>query len=133
MTINFELWKVSKMTSLKRAINTKFRQQVNLIQRVLLNTLPQVVLVLLPPNHITLTIVFISSHRYYCYQIPAVKTTPRLKSIGHFSIGGTNVNTFWSSDIDKSLYPQLWKGHRGYVHPCKCLSCHPLFVSNILW
>ena len=30
-----------------------------------------------------------------------------VKSIGHFSIEGSNVITFWSRDIDKSLYLQL--------------------------
>ena len=52
MTINFELFKVSKMTSLKiniisshgEARNIKFGQQVCLIQRVPLGTPPQEVL-----------------------------------------------------------------------------------------
>ena len=30
-----------------------------------------------------------------------------LKEVVHFSISGSNVNTFWSCDIDKSLYLQL--------------------------
>ena len=32
--------------------------------------------------------------------------------------------------IDKSLYLQLLRGYRGYVHPQKCLSRHRLFISN---
>ena len=68
MTINFELLKVSKITSLKisshgEARNIKFRQQVNLIQRVPLGTLPQEVVTSLPHNHMTLTNLFISGYR----------------------------------------------------------------------
>ena len=49
---------------------------MNLIQRVLLGTLPQEVMSL-PDNQVTLTNLFISSQlqRGYCYQIWAVKTT----------------------------------------------------------
>ena len=43
--------------------------QVNLIQRVPLGTLPQKVVMSLPHNHVTLTNLFISSYRGYCYQI----------------------------------------------------------------
>ena len=61
MTINFELPKVSKMTSLKiylspvmgEARNIKLGQQVNLIQRVQLNTPHQEVVISLPHNHVT--------------------------------------------------------------------------------
>ena len=56
-----------------------------------------------------------------------------VKSIGHFSIEGSNVITFWSRDIDKSLYLQLQRGHRGYVHPRKRLGGHWLRAWNILW
>ena len=60
MTINFELLKVIKITSLKifshgEARNIKFGQQVNLIQRIPLGTLPQEVVMSLPHNHMTLT------------------------------------------------------------------------------
>ena len=76
MTVKIELLKFSKITSLKiyiisshgEARNIKFGQQVNLIQRVPLGTLPQKVLMLLPHNHMTLTNLLISSHRGYCYQ-----------------------------------------------------------------
>ena len=30
---------------------------------------------------------------------------------------GSKVTTFWSRDTDRSLYPQLQRGQRGYVHP----------------
>ena len=53
-------------------------------------------------------------------------------SIGYFSIWGSNVIIFWSSDTDKSLYLQLQKGHKGYIYPRKRLSRHRLLVSNIL-
>ena len=82
MTINFELLKVSKMTSLKTYISQVLEKldnkqhQVNLIQRVLLGILHQEVLMSLPHIHVTLTNLFISSHRNYCYQIWAVKATP---------------------------------------------------------
>ena len=45
------------------ARNIKFRQQVNLIQRDQLGTLPQEVVMLLPHNPVTLTNLFISSYR----------------------------------------------------------------------
>ena len=35
--------------------------------------------------------------------------------IGHFSSGGSNVITFGSHNIDKYLYLQLQRGHKGYV------------------
>ena len=68
MSINFELRKVSKMTSLKiyispvigEARNIKLRQQVNLIQRVPLGTPHQEVLTL-PHNHVTLKNLILSS------------------------------------------------------------------------
>ena len=56
------------------ARNITFGQQVNLIQRVLLGTLPQEILTSVPHIHMTLTNLFISSHRGYCYQIWPVKT-----------------------------------------------------------
>ena len=67
MTVNFELLKVSQITSLKiyiisshgEARNIKFGQQVNLIQRVPLGTPPQEVLMSLPDNHKTLANLFI--------------------------------------------------------------------------
>ena len=73
----------TKMTTLKIYISPVMEkletitlgQQVNLIQRVLLGTLPQEVLTSVPHIHVTLTNLFISSHRGYCYQIWAVKTT----------------------------------------------------------
>ena len=83
MTINFEMLKVSKMTSLNLYIsshqefrNIKFGKQVNFIQRVLFGTLPKEVLTSLSHIHVILTNLLISSHRGYCYQIWAVKTTP---------------------------------------------------------
>ena len=77
---HFEPLKVNKMTSSKIYIsshgeatslprNIKFRHQVNLIQRVLLGTPPQEVPMSLPHIHVTLTNLFIYSHRGYCYQI----------------------------------------------------------------
>ena len=56
--------------------NIKFGQQVNLIQRALLGTLPQEAVATLPHSHMTLTNLFISSYRGYCYQFWALKTTP---------------------------------------------------------
>ena len=61
VTINFEILKVSKMTSLniyihlqsQEAKNIKFGQQVNLIQRVLLGTLAQEVLMSSPHIHVS--------------------------------------------------------------------------------
>ena len=52
-----------------------------------MGTPTQRLLTLLPPNHVTLTYLFISNHRSYCYQIWSVKSTPWQGSIGHFSIG----------------------------------------------
>ena len=68
MIINFQLLKVSKITSLKisshgEARNIKFGHQVKLIQRVPLDTLSQEVVTLLPHNHMNLTNLFISSYR----------------------------------------------------------------------
>ena len=68
MNINFELLKVSKMTSLKiyispvigEAKNIKLRQQVNLIQRVPLGNPHQEVLTL-PDNNVTLKNLILSS------------------------------------------------------------------------
>ena len=68
MNINFELLKVSKMTSLKiyisghrKARNVKFGQQVNIIEKVPLGTPPQEVMMLLAHNYITN--LFASSYR----------------------------------------------------------------------
>ena len=85
------------------ARNIKFGQEVNLIQRDLFGTLSLEVLTSLPHIGMTLKSIFISCQRSYCYQIWAVKTTWQ-KSIGHVSIRGSNVITFWLSDIDESLY-----------------------------
>ena len=60
------------------ARNIKFGQQVNLIQRVQLGTLPQEVMSL-PHNQMTLTSLFIPSYRantVWQIQIWPVKTTP---------------------------------------------------------
>ena len=65
----------SIITGHREARNIKFEQQVNLIQRAPLGTLPQEVLTSLPHNHMTLINFFISSYRSYCYQIWAEKTT----------------------------------------------------------
>ena len=58
--INFEMFKVSKMTSLKifisshgEARNIKFGHQINIIERVPLGTLPQAVVMSLAHNHLT--------------------------------------------------------------------------------
>ena len=66
-----KLLKVSKMTSLKICISPsvkkletlKFGQQVNLIQKVLLSTLPQEVVTLLTYKYVTLANLFMSSYR----------------------------------------------------------------------
>ena len=66
-----KLLKVSKMTNLKICISPsikkletlKFGQQVNLIQKVLLGTLPQEVVTLLTHKYVTLANLFISSYR----------------------------------------------------------------------
>ena len=66
-----KLLKVSKMTNLKICIShsikkletLKFGQQVNLIQKVLLGTLPQEVVKLLTHKYVTLANLFISSDR----------------------------------------------------------------------
>ena len=83
MTINFKLpcqqndqFEHLYIFSHGEARNIKFGQQVNLIQMVLLGTLLQEVLTSLPHIHVTLTNLFICSHRGYCYQILAVKETP---------------------------------------------------------
>ena len=76
MTVNFELLKISKITSLKiyiisshrEARNIKFGQQVDLIQKISLGAPTQEVLMSLPHDHMTLTNFFISSHWGYCYQ-----------------------------------------------------------------
>ena len=83
ITVNFELLSVSKMSNLRihmspgmgklKVLNLNSR--VNLIQRVLLGTPPEKELPLLH-IHTTLTNLFISSLRGYCYQILAVKSTP---------------------------------------------------------
>ena len=60
ININFELLKISKMTSLEiyvsshgEARNIKFRHQINSIERVPLGTPPQVVVMSLAHNHLT--------------------------------------------------------------------------------
>ena len=66
-----KLLKFSKMTILKIYISPtikkletlKFGQQVNLIQKVLLGTLPQEVVTLLTHKYVTLANLFISSYR----------------------------------------------------------------------
>ena len=71
MTIDFVLLKVSKndqfgnlyISSYREARNITFGLHLKLIQRVLLSTLSQEVLILLPHNHVTLTNHFFSSYR----------------------------------------------------------------------
>ena len=66
---------------------------------------PLEVLTPLPYTYVTLSTLFTSNHRGYCYQILAVKTTLWWRSTGHFlPIRGSNIITFWSGAIDKSLY-----------------------------
>ena len=79
LTSNSELLKVSKMTSLKisshgEARNIKFGQQINLIQGV--HCLRRYWCHYIPHIHVTLTNLFISSQRGYCYHVWAIKTTP---------------------------------------------------------
>ena len=112
MVIKFELLKVCKMTIWKSYIsshggvrNIKFGQRVNLIQRLPLGTPPWEVVISLPCNFDKSLYLYLQ--RSYCYQIWAIKTSSLYKSIGHFSTGGSNVITFWSRDINKSLYFQL--------------------------
>ena len=65
MTINFVLLKVSKndqfenlyISSYREARNITFGLHLKLIQRVLLSTLSQEVLILLPHNHVTFSLV----------------------------------------------------------------------------
>ena len=66
ININFELLKVSKMTSLKIYIspedrNIKFGHLINTIERVPLDTLPYLLVMSLAHNH--LTNLFISTYR----------------------------------------------------------------------
>ena len=68
--------KVSQFFFKKKLEALNLNNRVSLIQRVLLGTLPQRELTSLPHIHVTLTNLFISSLRGYCYQIWAVKTTP---------------------------------------------------------
>ena len=69
MTINFELLKVSKITSLKiysshgEGRNIKLEHQLNFIQRLQVSPLPKEVVMSLPHNHVILTNLFISSYR----------------------------------------------------------------------
>ena len=91
--------------------NLKFGQPGNLIQRVLLGTRPsQEVLISLQHIHMTQTNFFISSHRGYCYQILAVKQLDR-----------SPLGTSYPLGVVTSLYLQLKRGHRGYVHPLNTL------------
>ena len=83
MTINFELLKVSKKTSLRIYIShhgetrsIKSGQQDKPHQKLLLGTPPQKELTSAPPIHVTLTNLFICTLWDYCYQIWAVKTNP---------------------------------------------------------
>ena len=57
---------------LEKLETLNLNSRVNLIQRVLLGTLPQKELTSLPHIHITLTNLFMSSLRGYCYQFWAV-------------------------------------------------------------
>ena len=60
----------------------------------------------------TLTNLFISSYRGYCYQIWSVKTPPWYKFIGHFFFGGSNIITFWYT-ILKHLLISSYRGAIG--------------------
>ena len=115
ITINFELLKVSKMkkllkvrkmTNIKIFISPviekletfKFGQQVNLIQRVLLGTLPQEVVMSLAHNYVTLSNFFISSYKGTTV-IKFGQQKQFLHLIGHFSIMSSNI-TFWSREMN---------------------------------
>ena len=93
MTIKFELFKVIKITCLKISnhgeAKNKFGQQVNLIQRAPLGTLPQVVVMSLPHNHITLTNLFsLVTEGLLLSNLHSKNNS--LIELGHFSIGGSH-------------------------------------------
>ena len=52
------------------------------------------------------------------------------KFMVHFIIGGSNVISFWSGDIDNSLYLLLQTGHGGYADPRKRLSLKYFAILN---
>ena len=103
MTINFKLLKVSKMTSLKiniisshgEARNIKFGQQVCLIQKVPLGTPPQEVLM---SSLVTGATVIKNL---------GSKNNSLIEVHRDFFVKGSNVITFSSCEIDKSLNLQL--------------------------
>ena len=64
---------------------------------------------------------YLKIQRGYCYQIWTVKETLWYKSTEHFSIESSNVITFWSHDIDKSLYLHLQREPRGLRSPMQML------------
>ena len=91
MIMKFELLKVDKITSLKifshvEARNIKFRQLVNLIQRVPLGTLPQEVVTSLPHIHMTLrNLLSVITKELLLSNLGSKNNF--LIEIGHFSIG----------------------------------------------
>ena len=106
MNIKFELLKVSKMTNLKiyiashrKARNNKFGEQINIIKRVPLGT-PQVVVMSLTHKHVTNVL----------SRVTEGQLLPNLSSKSNSVIKidrallHSNVITFSSRDIDKSLY-----------------------------
>ena len=91
MSINFELLKVDRIISFKissheEAKNIKFGKQVNLIQRILLGTLPQEVVMSLPHNHMTLTNVSLVTKELLLSNLGSKNNS--LMEVGHFSIEG---------------------------------------------
>ena len=108
MNINFELLKFSKMTSLKiytsshgKARNIKFGLQLNPIQRAPLGTLPQEVVMSLAHNPVTNLFISIT----YRLLLPNLGSKNNSLIWVHRALStvGSNIITFWSRDIYKSL------------------------------
>ena len=130
ININFELLKISKMTSLKIYIarNIKFGHLINMIKRVPLDTPPQALVMSLAHNHqINL---FISSYR----GAAVIKFKQQKHLCGRRRQGTFLLVVAMSLPFDYVTLTNLYisRGHRGYVNPSKHLGHHQP-VSNILW
>ena len=136
ININFELLKISKMTSLEiyvsshgEARNIKFRHQINSIERVPLGTPPQVVVMSLAHNR--LTNLFISSYR----GAAVIKFKQQKQLCGRRRQGTSLLVVATSLPFDHvtliNLYISSYREATGatFIH---ANGCHQLLVSNIL-
>ena len=121
------VWKSIYFES-RRSYNIRFGWQIDLIQRIPLYTLPQVLLLSLPLNHVTLTILFISIYRVVTVTNLGSKNNSLIEVHRELLRWGSNVIAFWSVLImwHWEISPVIERLH-SYIQTLKSS------WTNILW